>query len=329
MAYINWRTALVFVYFLFAMMVSIPIYAKESLLIIRAQGKNFDDAVLGLKEELTKDFVLNELIVNTRTSKYKIARKMRKVSPKMVVLMNNVSMTLYKKYQKGLPKKAFVVPSVSIMASFMDIAIKGLRNARGISYEVPLVTSIVNLRAILPSVSFDRIGIVNRTFIVSSIRINQKYCAREKIRLISYPIPNRRNITRNLKRALNKLRKDKVDALWVPNDDKLVNAKMLKYVWIPFARRFRKPIVTGVAILVNPKFKFGTFAVIPDHVQLGNQAAQIIFDTMENHWQVEKAGKVEPPRSVYKIINLKQAEHLFDVNKEKLENIVDKVFTVP
>ena len=342
-ALVSWQTTLLSICCLFAITVLVsacfepsitkttekkPISAmgKESILIIRVVGKNFEQVVLGLSEELTEEFFLQEMIVDKNTQKGQIAQNMKEVSPKFVVLMDNVSISLYKEYQKGLSDAASIVPAVAVMASFMDMAIKNLRNAKGIFYEVPLVTSVVTLRAVLSSRAFDRVGVIHREFMAPAIRLNQKYCAREDVKLISYPIPNKGNIKSNLKNALNKLGTENVNALWIPNDNKLVNAKLLKSVWIPFAKKFNKPIITGVEILVEPKLKFGTFAVIPDPVQLGTQAAEMVFEAMEDDWKIE-AGEVEPPRSVYKIINLKQAEHLFSVDEEKLQNMVDKILT--
>jgi len=344
-AYRNWQTAWLRVCCLFAITVlvvsaciqsttepllirdeaSLTGIDKEPLLIIRVAGKNFEQVVLGLSEELTEEFFLHELIVNKTTQKDQIAPKIKEISPKIVVLMDNISINLYKGYQKGLPESVSIIPSVSVMASFMDMAIKDLKNATGIFYEVPLVTSVVNLRAILSSQSFDKVGVVHRAFMNPAIRLNKNYCARENVELVSYPIQNQGHIDSELKKALNQLGK-KVNAFWIPNDNKLINATLLKSVWIDFAKEFQKPIITGVESLVKPQFEFGTFAVIPDAIQLGTQAAEIVFDAMENNWEVE-TGKVEPPRSVYKIINLQQAERLFKVDQEKLQNMVDKVLT--
>ncbi len=176
----NWRTALlVIVFCALAVTVSVLAYAKEPLLIIRTEGKDFEQAVLGLSEETEKNFFISEMVADKKTSTYEIARKMKTVSPKIVVLMDNISVFLYKKYQKELPDSAMTVPSVSLMGAFVDMAVKGMRNATGILYEVPLVTSVVNLRPVLPSVSFDRVGIVHREFMKSTVSVNKMYCAKK------------------------------------------------------------------------------------------------------------------------------------------------------
>ncbi len=312
-------------FWLIAVILSATAYAKEPLIVFRIEGKDYEAAVQGLKEELEEEFSINEMIVGKSTSLREIDYEMKSIGPRLVVLMDNISITKYLEYQKKLSSPPHV-PSVSILASFMDFSIKDLKNATGIFYEVPIVTSVVSLRAVLPSTPFDKIGVVHREFMDYSIGINKKYCLKEGIDIVSYGISNKkRKIRKNLKKGLKKLKRKGIDALWIPNDSMLVNTKLLKSVWIPFARKFRKPIIVGAEVLVNPKTKFGTFAVTPDHIQLGVQAGEIVFDVMDNNWQVENH-EIEPPRSVYKVINLKQAKKHFHVDEDKLPDFVDKIY---
>ncbi len=299
------------------------VYAKDGLLIIRLDDKALEQAAEGIRSQVKKDFLTEELIVSANTDSNEVARKMKDVSPKLVVLMDNAAISLYKKFRKGLPESSQAVPSVSIMASFMDMAVRDMKNATGIFYEVPIVTSAVSLRAVMPSVPLKKIGVVHREFMEQSVKTNRGYCKKEDIELVSRIIPGDGDVGAELEKALNLLRDQNIDALWVTNDNKLVNASLFRSVWIPFAEQFRKPIIVGVEVLVQPKFEFGTFAVIPDPFELGTQAAEIIYDIRDNNWSAE-GREIEPPRSVYKIINMEQARRLFRVDKEKLGN-VDKI----
>jgi ABC-type uncharacterized transport system substrate-binding protein len=298
-------------------------YAKDPVLIIRLEGNALQQTVEGIRAEIKDNFLITEMIIDKNAATDDISQKMKELKPKLVVLMDNIAVSLYKKYQKGLPDSSAVVPSVSLMASFMDLSIRDMKNATGIFYEVPLVTSVVNLRSVMPSVPLRKIGVVNREFMEQSVKINRGYCRKENIELVSHLISENETIKTELERALKLLKDNKIDALWVPNDNKIVNASLLKSVWIPFAEQFEKPIIVGVEVLVQPSFKFGTYAVIPDHVELGKQASEIIYDIMDNHWQAE-GRDIEQPRSVYKIINMEQAQRLFRVDNEKLNN-VDKI----
>ncbi len=297
------------------------VYAKEPILIIRAEEKAFEDSEKGLSDEIEGELSIRTMVIKEDTTEKSIETKIKTVSPKIVVLMDNKSISLYKKYQSGRTGPPYI-PSVSIMGLFMDSAIKGLKNATGIYYEIPVVTSIINLRNVL-DVPLEKVGIIHREFMKNFIIRNREYCLKEDVDLISYEI-SRKNYKSGLKKGLTFLtKKKKVDAIWVVTDSKLITSDMLQSVWFPFAKKFKKPIIVGVEMLANPKFNFGTFAVVPDHTSLGMQAAEIVLDAMENDWSVEKRA-IAPPRSVYQIINLEQAKRLFKVKDDKLKD-VDKI----
>lgn len=290
----------------------------EGLLVIRVEGRDFERAVEGVRGEVEDEFPIFEMIIDKSTGQNKIVRKIEETSPKAVILMDNVAISKFKKFQS---ESGSSVPTVSLMASFMDLAIGDMDNATGIFYEVPVVTSVVYLRSVLRKPPLRKIGVVHRRFMEPSVEMNRKYCEKEKIKLISHSVPNKGNFKSEIEKGLSNLDEEHdIDALWIPNDSRLITAKLLKSVWMPFAKRFKKPVFVGVEILVQPKFEFGTFAVIPDPLELGAQAAEMVFEIMDAGWEVEENGAV-PPRSVYKIINFEQADRLFDVDDEKLASI--------
>jgi len=305
-----------------ATLVLIPAVTEAAgipLLVLRVQGKDFDLAMQGMKDELEEEFAINEMVIDKGTESDEIEKKISAVNPKIVVLIDNIAISKYKKFQAEFGNTG--VPVVCLMASFMNLAIKDMQNATGIFYEVPVVTSAVHLRSVLKNTPLGKIGVIHREFMGPLIEMNRIYCEKEKIDLVSYSIPNKRNFKSIIKKGLEKLYKDHdIDALWVTNDSSLINRKLMKSVWLPFAKRFEKPIIVGVEVLVNPKLDFGTFAVIPDPKESGAQAAEMVFDIMENDWKVVE-NIVAPPQSVFKILNLKRAVELSDVDEEKLETI--------
>lgn len=297
---------------------------KSSILVIRATNKDFEDSMDGLKGELASEFSIDELLLSEELVPQDIKRKINTVSPKMVILMDNKAISLYKKYQESLSTaEKNNIPSVSIMGVFMNLALEGMANATGISYEVPVVTSIVSLRAALDR-PFKKVGIVHRDILNDFVRINKEYCSKEGVAIINYEISSKDNIKKSVKKSLERLDgKDKVDAIWVPNDNNLLTADILQNVWMPFAKKFKKPIIVGVEVLVNPKFNFGTFAVIPDHKSLGMQAAEKVYEAMDNNWQMDSM-VIDPPTSIYKIINYQQVKRWYNIDEDQLKN-VDKI----
>lgn len=309
---------------LMALLFATLTFAKSNLLVIRTDGKNFEEAQSGLSYELEYDFTISELIIDKASTPDMISAKMKSVSPDIVVLMNNRSVSLYKKYQKSLPEGSKMVPSVSLMGILIDDVIDEIKNSYGIEYEIPIVTSTVNLRTVLGNDNVKTVGIVHRSNLGTFIEENRKYCRSEGIELQTIEIENDK-IEGDLKKSLSKLVKEhNVDVIWVPVDNKLVNKKLLMNVWIPFQKKNRMPIIVGVGTLVNPQFHFGTFAVLPDHVALGSQAASVIYDIMDNNWEVEQTGEAQPPLSVYTILNYPDSKEFFGLKKEELVG-VDKI----
>jgi hypothetical protein len=297
--------------------------AKDQILILRRGGKDFEDALKGLNEELKADFELKDKLIDKKTDVFEIRTEIALIKPKAVVLMDNSAITLYKKYQAGLNADEVIIPSISIMGVFIKDAINDIKCACGISYEIPIVTSIVNLRVVLGS-SMKKVGVIHREFLNDFLKKNKEFCKMEGIEIVDITLPNKSDnykilLKNGLKTLLNE---KKVDVLWVPNDNAFLNIEIIRDVWVPAVKKEKKPVVVGVELLVNPKLDFGTFAVLPDHVALGSQAAEMIYDILDNDWQCED-GRVDPPLAVYKIINLKQAKKIFGISDEKLK-MVDK-----
>jgi len=301
------------------------ISAKDMLLVIRGDGKDFKEALKGIQAELLTDFEIKDIVVDKKTEVNEIVSEMNTVKPKLVVLMDNTSIGLFKRYQQGLKENDPMVPSVAIMGVLIGDAIANLKNASGISYEIPIVTSIVSLRYILKS-PMKKVGIIRREFLKEFLEQNRKFCEMEGIEIIDIALPNKSDNYKTLLKSglIDLVDKKKVDVLWVPNDNEFLQPDIIRDVWVPLAKKFKIPVVVGVEILVKPQLEFGTFAVLPDHISLGSQAAGMIYDIKDNDWTCE-SHKVEPPLAVYKIINVPQAKKNFKVKDEDLGSVDKKV----
>ena len=102
-----------------------------------------------------------------------------------------------------------------------------------------------------------------------------------------------------------------------------MSAATLKNAWLPKVKSLKVPLIVGAENLVNPAWGFGLFAVVPDHVALGAQAAGKVYEVQDNGWQVLQNGQCDPPLSVFKIINLPLAKS-FGIKDENLTS-VDKI----
>ncbi|MGM0442571.1 MAG: hypothetical protein ACQEQV_00100 [Fibrobacterota bacterium] len=310
-----------YIVFFLVILSSISVAAEESeeksLLIIRSAGDDFQEVVTGLRYELDAVFTIVDTVLEENT-KDAIASLMENVGPKVVVLMNNTQIDAYRSYQKSLDVDTYV-PSVSLMAASVDGYIDGMKNCAAIEYEIPIVTSAVGLRSVF-SVDIKKIGIVHRSYLNDFVKENRAFCNSEGIDLATEVVSDAEEVGD----ALNSLRKRDIDALWVANDNVLLSQKLIVNEWIPFVQKNKLPVIVGVESLVNPKFHFGNYAVVPDNIALGNQAANLIYDIMYNDWKVFRNGETQPPLSVKTVVNGPDARKFFDIDEEDLMS-VDRV----
>lgn len=304
------------------------LWSKDVIIVTHPAGQAFNDALKGMKDELAEDFEFKECLTTKKSSLNDFTTAINNFVPKVIILMDNSSVGLYGNYLKAAGADAPKIPVFALMCVLTDKAIAPFHNARGIAYEIPIVTSLINLREISKK-SITTVGVISRSFMSDEITFNTKFCISEKFSLKSIKLKDDGDDSyyeNTLSKALQILiDQKKIDVIWIPNDNVLLNSKLIKNIWVPLLSQSRIPAVMGVESLVNPAFNFGTFAVLPDHVALGSQAANIILDLRENQWVFnESYSKIEQPLSVFKIINLKQAEEYIKIKDGALNNI-DKI----
>ena len=69
---------------------------------------------------------------------------------------------------------------------------------------------------------------------------------------------------------------------------------------------------------------FGTFAVLPDQIALGSQAANLLFDIADNGWVLPEDAVIQPPLSTTTTVDLVQAKERFELRADALQK-VDRV----
>ncbi len=283
-------------------LLSIPAFAEDTALVFTAPGMVFEEVIAGLSGDLEEELRFETYIVGKNSTVLEIDQQIQKHQPKIIVLVENNAINLYSKYQQLHPKMQFP-PSVAVAALFVDRFLAKLKNATGIRYEIPAVTSIVNMRSVLKK-PIKKVGVVHRQWMSNSMAQNADYCLAEGIELVTVGIPNRDlNLDKKLKSALKRLLSKDIDALWVLNDNALLNAEMIRSAWLPVVAKSRIPVIVGIKPMLSSKLNFGAFAIVPDHYALGVQAASIIAEIMEDDWQIGER-QIEQPVSVKKIVNV-------------------------
>ena len=294
---------------------------KKSIIVFMPDTVQTREVWQSLSDELREDFNLVPIEVPAGASADLLARAMNDIRPVCVVLMNNPTLAAYRSFQAATPKGQPFPPAVIVMAAFLEHQYGSIRNATGISYELPAVMVFSKLRALLSS-QIRRVGTIHRPGFAGFARRQAELAASENITLIGVEVDASPRVA-ELKWALRELR-SQVDAIWVQNDNVLLTPELISGAWISeLHRRPRLPTIVGAAPLVSPEHSFGTFAMLPDHTALGVQAAGLVFDLAEAEWQITEPG-VQMPLSTVTIMDLVQTQAFFELTPGAVDR-VDKV----
>ena len=295
--------------------------AAKTVLVLHPDGPSFEDAKKGIRETLGSGYGVRELVFSKETSVEEVVKGWKAISPRLVVAMDNRGIGLAREARDKIGDTA--LPLVGLMGVRVDAALRSVPRSVGINYEIPVVTSLVNLRAILPK-PIKKVGMVYRESMDDMFRRNAEFCGQEGIELVGVNIPDAADPKTSLEKALKEIvGRGDIDALVVVNDNFFLNAKLITGSWLPALAGWKHPVVVGIEILVKPAIKFGTFAVLPDNYALGAQVAGLVQEIEDAGWKVEEA-KVDQPLSVVKVLNLPGTRSCCGIQETKLGE-VDKV----
>jgi hypothetical protein len=293
----------------------------KEILVLRPAGTTFDEARKGIAETLGPAYTLRDFVVDKATSVDEVVASWKHWAPKLVVAMDNHAIALFRESRPRIGDST--VPLVALMGVRVDAAVKGQANAAAINYEIPAVTTLVNLRAIVKS-PVKRAGMIYRASMEDVFRRNAEFCKTENIELVGREVPDNVDAKSGLETALKSIASDPgIDALVVINDNFFLNGTLLKGVWLPLLSDWKHPVIVGVESLVRPELRFGTFAVLPDHYALGSQAAGLIQEIEDAGWKVD-GPRVDQPISVIKVLNMRGFKGCCEMQDGKTSEI-DKV----
>jgi len=270
-----------------------------------------------LRDELQATFDVVTRAVSSETTPADLLREVRAVRPSCVVLIGNQAMNLYAQYQKEAPGP--YPPAVVLMASFFEEQRARLTNSTGIAYEIPGITTFVQLRSFVYR-PVQRVGVIHRPLFAGYVRKQRGLAAVEKVELVSFEVSDEPG-PYQIRRALDHLtRREKVDAIWVLNDNVLLQPELIAKGWLRMLHQNPIPVVVGVSSLVDVRLHFGSFAMLPDHAALGLQAANLVFKLSGEKWNAS-ATPIELPLSVQSVVDLPWARQRLQFREEALDRI--------
>jgi hypothetical protein len=292
--------------------------ASRTILVCMPETTQTKEVWKGLSDELSHDYKLVAVRVEHGSDAPLIAEGIRRYRPDGIVLMNNPTVTAYRDFQQNTHALNFP-PAVVVMTSFLERESSQLIGATGISYEVPLITVMTNLRKLV-QLKHERVGVVVREPLREFVGKQIALAQREKVVVTQEQVSSDPNPS-EIKRAIRNLKRS-ADVLWILNDDRLLTPKLLSEGWLPgLDERPWLPTIVGAGSLVSPERSFGTFAVLPDHVALGAQAASLIMDIADGGWAIETGSGVQLPLSTTTTMDLAQVKERFAMQQDALQQV--------
>jgi hypothetical protein len=272
----------------------------DAVLVFLSASTATRQAWQSLHDELGDSFDVITRDVSDQSTTQELEREIQNVKPRCLMLLGNLASNLYLRYQQH--HAGPFLPAVVLMTSFFEDQYPLFRDVTGVSYEVPGITTFVNLRTFVYR-PIQRVGVLHRKMFRAYVERQARLARLEQIQLIPLEVsrtPGSREIRKGLDRLI---RQEQVDALWVLNDNVLLKPELIAKGWLPALHKNPIAVVVGVGSLVDARLHFGSFAMLPDHGALGVQASELVFRLRENGWNAS-AVPPELPLSIQSVVDL-------------------------
>jgi len=270
-----------------------------------------------LRDELSDSFDVVTREVSEDSSQADLDREIQAVQPRCLLLLGNSASNLYLKYQQAHPGP--YLPAVVLMTSFFEQQYPLFQNVTGVSYEVPGITTFVNLRTFVYR-PIQRVGVLYRQLFRTYVEEQSRLARLEQVQLVPLELsrtPGPHEIRKGLDRLIHD---EQVDAVWVLNDNVLLKPELIAKGWLKILHKNPIAVVVGVGSLVDARLHFGSFAMLPDHAALGVQASNLVFRLRDEGWNA-KAVPPELPLSIQSVVDLGWTRAHLQFREDAIERI--------
>jgi hypothetical protein len=274
----------------------------------------------GLRGELSEEIDVVTARVEKDDKVAEIARAIDAAKPACILILNNPTLRLYRQYQQSRPAGTTFPPAIVVQTSFLEQSYRDVQNATGIAYEVPGVIQFVKLRSLIAR-PVRRVGVVYRAPFRSYIERERRLAAMEQIELTGEEVGRDPSESAVQGAISDLLGKHAVDAIWVLNDNALLTPELISAAWVPAVNGERHvPVVVGVPSLLSKSYPVGSFAMVPDDVALGMQAANLVFDLADNGWKLRDRA-IKQPIAIKTLVRFEEVEQHFGLKPGGLESV--------
>ena len=148
-----------------------------AVMVFLPQTKDTAKLWTGLHDELIDDFDVVPFLMKPETTAAEMSQALGSTKPSCVVLVNNPTVRLFAQVQAAAGGKT--PPAVIVMTSYVQEVAAALKNVTGIAYEVPAVTSFVNVRNLVPA-KVEKVGVLRRAAFAKYLGRQREIAAQEQ-----------------------------------------------------------------------------------------------------------------------------------------------------
>lgn len=298
--------------------------SKPAVLVLMPDTPQAAQVWTGLQSELASDFDVITSRIEKESTLEELTAAIDRTHPACLVLLNNPTLRLYKRYQQSRPRGTRFLPAIAVMTSFLEESARDVQNLTGIAYEVPGVIQFVKLRSIVAR-PVRRVGVVYRQPFRAYVTRERQLASIEQVEVVGKEVPRDPDQGAVQTALTELLDHDRVDALWVLNDNALLSPELISSVWLPSVNgSTHVPVIVGVPTLLGKNYPVGSLAMVPDHVALGVQTANMVFDLADKQWQLGDHA-IKLPISIKTLVEVHQVRDYFGLQPGGLDNIDESV----
>ncbi len=283
---------------------------QKKIVIFRSSGAAFKEVGSILSKDLSKRYVIKEIEVDKTYAQETFDSEVTSQAPDLLVLMDNLSVSLANKYNLAAKKK---IKGVALMGLNLKGFLKGNDSISGIAYEVPAFTLLTRFRFISETPIKKVAVLYRRSLFGADIDSAKQLLKSEGIELDATNVEEGGGSTEQVQAAVRaKLPSiasggTKADAIWVMLDSVLLSGALFKEVWLPAAHDSKMPFLAGIEDFAKKELNFCTYAMSPSLSDLGSQASQMIDSILRDGSNPKDLG-VEELIAVNAVVNMPKAE---------------------
>jgi hypothetical protein len=208
-----------------------------------------------------------------------------------VVLVGATVIEGYRACLDSLAPEIRAIPKVCIQDIFPSMKGCGIPNAVGIYFQAPISTSIMQYEKVTGK-SYNRIGVLYRENMTPFIEKNVEPCWKSGMTLSAKRMKNKDpELANTVGKALEELNKtDRVQVIWLPDDDDLLRSDIISEVILPFKQIHDIVFLVSSQKYMTAPWNLGTYCIMPDIPAIGSQVVSIMNTIELNGWVLNEVG---------------------------------------